>query len=82
MRLTGGAALGTGPEFFKSCSPQRLQPGLRPQFDAWTVVVGQMSGSSSLIAHAISLSDLAGDFVALVALKMASSAPDATHPYG
>ena len=48
---------------------------------AGTGVVGHISGSSSLIAHAVhSLSDLASDAVALAALKLASSAPDKLHP--
>lgn len=57
--------------------------GVNLALTAGTGVVGYLSGSSSLVAHAIhSLSDLVSDAVAVVSLKMASSQPDDIHPYG
>ena len=47
------------------------------------VVVGVLAASQALVADGIhSLSDLAADFVVLLALKHSRKAPDADHPYG
>ena len=57
--------------------------GVNLGLTAGTAIVGMMSGSSSLVAHAVhSLSDLISDLISLVSLKLAASEPDAEHPFG
>jgi cation diffusion facilitator family transporter len=47
------------------------------------VVVGQLSGSSALVADGIhSLSDMATDLVVLLGVHFGSKGPDERHPYG
>jgi len=57
--------------------------GLNVSLTALKILTGILGKSASLIADGIhSLSDLATDFVVLIAARLANRPPDVTHPYG